>query len=209
MKLDITQKKYTPKDATIAVTYFCNSRCMMCNIWQNKNPQNLNKDDFYNLSPNLKYINLSGGEPFLHPELPEIVRVINKASPKAKIIISSNGLATDLIIKTMKEIKKIDSRVGIRISIDGLRKTHNRVRGVNGMYESAIKTIFGLKNIGIKNLGLSFTIMNENAGELKDVYDLSKNLKVEMALALVQNSEIYFTKNDNQLTYIKRDTNIF
>ena len=207
MKLDITQKKYTPKDATIAVTYFCNSRCMMCNIWQNKNPQNLNKDDFYNLSPNLKYINLSGGEPFLHPELPEIVRVINKASPKAKIIISSNGLATDLIIKTMKEIKKIDSRVGIRISIDGLRKTHNRVRGVNGMYESAIKTIFGLKNIGIKNLGLSFTIMNENAGELKDVYDLSKNLKVEMALALVQNSEIYFTKNDNQLTYINKVRN--
>ncbi len=204
MKLKITQKKYTPKDATIAVTYFCNSRCRMCNIWQDKNPRSLKKEDFYNLSPDLRYINLSGGEPFLHPELPEIVRIINKVSPKAKIIISSNGLATGLIIKTMKEIKKIDSRVGIRISIDGLRKTHDRMRGIDGIYEAAMKTLAGLKIIGIKNLGLSFTIMNENADELKDIYNLSKDLQIELALALVQNSEIYFTKNDNQLTYIDK-----
>ncbi|MCK5511102.1 glycosyltransferase [Candidatus Parcubacteria bacterium] len=202
IKSSISQKKYTPKDATIAVTYLCNSRCTMCNIWQDKNPQSLSKNDFYNLSPNLKYINLSGGEPFLHLELPEIVRIINKVSPKAKIIISSNGLATDLIIKTMKEIKKIDSRVGIRISIDGMKKTHDSMRGVNGIYEYAIKTVYRLKKINIKNLGLSFTIMNENAAELKDVYNLSKDLQIELALALVQNSEIYFTKNDNQLTYI-------
>jgi len=204
IKSNISQKKYTPKDATIAVTYFCNSRCRMCNIWQDRNPQSLSKDNFYNLSPDLKYINLSGGEPFLHPELPEIVRIINKVSPKAKIIISSNGLATDLIIKTMKEINKIDRRVGIRISIDGLRKIHDSMRGIDGIYKSAMKTIADLKKIGIKNLGLSFTIMDENVDELKNVYNLSKDLQVELALALVQNSEIYFTKSDNQLTYIGR-----
>ena len=204
IKPKAAQKKYTPKDATIAVTYLCNSRCAMCNIWQDKNPQSLKTEDFYNLSPSLKYINLSGGEPFLHPELPNIVRVVNKVSPKAKIIISSNGLAVDLIIKTMREIKKIDSHVGVRISIDGLEKTHDSMRGVKGIYVSAMKTVSGLKKIGIKNLGLSFTIMNENVDELKDVYNLSKDLGVELALALVQNSEIYFTKNDNQLTYINK-----
>jgi MoaA/NifB/PqqE/SkfB family radical SAM enzyme len=62
----------------------------------------------------------------------------------------------------------------------------------------------GLKKIGVNNLGLSFTIMNENVSELKAVYDLSKQLEVELALALVQNSDIYFNKKDNQLSYIEQ-----
>lgn len=197
-------KKYSPRDATIAITHHCNSRCQMCNIWQDKNPAVLPVSAFNNLSPDLRYINLSGGEPFLHPDLIEIVKTVNQNSPKAKIIISTNGLLSNLIVERMAEIKKIDPRVGVRVSIDGLSDTHDKIRGIPGIFRAAMETVAGLKKIGIKNLGISFTIMDNNVAELKDVYDLSQELGVELALAAVQNSDIYFNKKDNRLSYVDK-----
>jgi len=187
-----------PVDATIAITYKCNSRCQMCNIWQEKNPAQLPMSAFANLSRSLRYINLSGGEPFLRPDLPDIVKLVKERSPQAQIIISSNGFVTDLIIPTMEKILEIDQTVGIRISLDGLKATHNRIRGIE-VFDRAQATIDGLKKIGVKNLGFSFTVMSDNASELPAVFDLSKKLGVELAMALVQNSDIYFQKGDNNI----------
>lgn len=192
-------KKYIPQDATIAITYRCNSRCRMCNIWQTPNPKDLPLDYFYNLNSKLKYINLSGGEPFLRDDLDEIVRIVKQVSPKAQIIISSNGLGTNLIVEKMKKILEIDKKIGVRISLDGIGETHNQVRGVANIYNQALETIKKIKEMGVKNLGLSFTIMDSNASELPKIYDLSKSLGVELAIALVQNSDIYFQKSDNKI----------
>jgi MoaA/NifB/PqqE/SkfB family radical SAM enzyme len=174
----------------------------MCNIWQIKDPGDLPVSYFYNLSKDLKYINLTGGEPFLRPDLPEIVKIIKRVSPKAKIIISSNGLATDLIIEHVKKIIKIDKNIGIRISLDGIGSVHNQIRGLPGFYDRVLETVKSLRKMGVKNLGFSFTIMDYNADQMKAVYDLSKKLELELALALVQNSEVYFRKNDNEIKKI-------
>jgi MoaA/NifB/PqqE/SkfB family radical SAM enzyme len=194
--------KLSPKDATIAITYKCNSRCRMCNIWQIENPAELPLSAFRNLSPELRYVNLSGGEPFLRTDIVEIVKIINEVSPNAQIIFSSNGFATETIIKRMEEIKKIDPRAGIRISLDGIGEMHAEVRGIPGAYDMVMKTIAELKRIGISNLGFSFTIMDKNVHQLREVYELSQKLGVELALAVVQNSDIYFQKADNKVTYI-------
>ena len=192
------QKAYKPKDATIAVTYDCNSRCRMCNIWQAKKGIEIPLKAFYNLSPNLRYINLSGGEPFLRDDLPEIVKIIKQVCPSAQIIISTNGLATEKIITAAREILAIDPGVGIRVSLDGIGQTHDKVRGIKGMYKNVWQTIDGLKYIGVDNLGVSFTVMDYNAGELREVYELARKNNLQFALALVQNSEIYFNKQNNQ-----------
>ncbi|NTW22217.1 radical SAM protein [Candidatus Falkowbacteria bacterium] len=196
-------KTYQPIDATIAITYRCNSRCQMCNIWQDQNPAELPLGYFRNLAPTLKHINLTGGEPFLRPDLPEIVAIIKEVSPKAQIIISSNGLATELIREQINKILAVDPQVGVRISIDGLAPVHDRIRGIPGIFDHAISTIKMLKESGVSNLGLSFTIMDDNAGELPKVYDLSCELGIEMALALVQNSDIYFQKDSNRVTALE------
>lgn len=189
-----------PKDITMAVTWRCNSRCRMCNIWQEQNPADLPLESIKHLSSRAKYINVSGGEPFLHPDLPGVIRRIKQASPKAKVIISTNGYATDYIAEQMAEIMRIDPRIGVRVSLDGNRATHDSVRGVKGMYDQALSTTERLRGLGVKNLGFSFTIMGGNACELKDVYDLASSRGLQLALALVQNSDIYFQKQDNNLT---------
>lgn len=195
-------KKYQIIDVVLAVTYRCNSRCIMCNIWKKKDYQELPLEIYSNLPPTTKYLNITGGEPFLHPQFIEVFKRVRHACPKAQIVISSNGFATELILKYMKEVIKIDPTIGIRISLDGIEEMHDRTRGIKGFYGNAVKTLQGLKEIGISNLGLSFTIMDHNATHLPKVYDLSRELEIEMAMAMVQSSDIYFQKEDNKITHL-------
>jgi len=172
----------------------------MCNIWKIQNPADLllrNIEKLYNL----KYINLSGGEPFLRTDLYEIIKILKQNNPNSNIIISSNGFMTDLIVKTMQRLILIDKNIGIRISIDGNKEIHNKIRGIENSYENAINTIQKLKEINIKNLGIAFTISDYNKNELLNVYNLSKELDIEFSMSSVQNSEIYFNKKDNEILF--------
>ena len=200
----LKEKKYKPIDATIAITYKCNSRCKMCNIWQEKNPLSLDIQAIKNLSASLKYLNISGGEPFMREDLVDLVREIKNNNEQVQIIISSNGLATDLIKGKMQEIIKIDPKIGVRISIDGFKEKHEETRGVKGIYDQALKTIEALRKIGVKNLGISFTVMDSNINDLLGTYKWAEENNLQFAMALVQNSDIYFSKGDNQLTFIKK-----
>jgi Fe-coproporphyrin III synthase len=183
------------KDAVIAVTYQCNSRCRMCNIWQIKNNKpGLMPEDFLNLPETLRSVNITGGEPFLRPDLDLIIATVKKRCPKANIIISSNGFATDLITSQMQKIIGIDPEIGVAISIDGIGKAHEEIRGIEGGYEKVLSTIMNLKKLGVKHLKIGFTLGDYNATELLKVYRLAARLGMEFSLAIVHSSENYFGK---------------
>ena len=74
--------------ANLAVKYRCNSRCTTCNIWQIKNPSELTPMDIKKLFTenqaflqDIKSIQITGGGPTLHPQLPEIIKIIHEALP--------------------------------------------------------------------------------------------------------------------------------
>lgn len=180
-------------DVVLAITYRCNSRCRMCNIWQKQDHDGEIKDsDLAGLPRNLTDINLTGGEPFLRQDLFELVKEIIGRCPKAKLIISSNGFATDLIIGQLGKLLKICPQIGIAISLDGIGETHDRIRGIEHGFKKAMATISAIKALGVKNLKIAFTQGDYNIGELKKVYDLSRDLGLEFSLALVHSSDNYF-----------------
>jgi len=190
-------KKTSLKEAVIAVTYRCNSRCRMCNIWKVKEHQNeLLPEDILNLPADLKDINITGGEPFLRSDLDKIIEAVKNHCPKANVVISSNGFATDLVISQMKKILRIMPEIGVAISIDGIGKRHNDIRGIEGGFEKVLRTLEGLKKIGVKNLKIGFTVGDYNADELKKVYELSQKLGTELSLTVVHSSENYFGKEN-------------
>jgi Fe-coproporphyrin III synthase len=186
-----------PIDCVLAVTYNCNSRCIMCDIWKIQGFPELPPGAFSNLPASLLDINLSGGEPFLRKDLPEIVSVVGQACPKARIVISSNGFATDLILAQMKKILKIKPDIGIAVSIDGLGEMHDEMRGIPGGFNKAMATVAGLKELGMTNLRLGFTITERNIGHLKKVYNLSRELGVQFTHSFAQSSEFYFGGKQN------------
>lgn len=190
-------KKTRIKEVVVAVTYRCNSRCRMCNIWKIKEHfGEITPQDFLRLPKSLKDINISGGEPFLRKDLSEIISVIKNRCTKANLVISSNGFATDLIISQMKEIVKIMPNIGVAISIDGIGEAHSKIRGIENGFEKAMNTIANLKKIGVKNIKIGFTIGEYNAQELFEVYYLAKKLGTELSLTVVHSSENYFGKDN-------------
>jgi len=186
------------KEAVIAVTYRCNSRCRMCNIWQiRENRAEFHPNQLNSIPQNIKDINITGGEPFLRQDLVEIIKVLNRNNPKANIIISSNGFATKLIIGKIKEIIKFKPDIGVAVSLDGIGQAHNEIRRIEDGYNMAVTTIGLLKNAGVKKLKIGFTIGDYNISELKKVYELSQELGVELTIAAVHSSENYFGKENH------------
>ncbi|MEA2113741.1 MAG: radical SAM protein [Patescibacteria group bacterium] len=191
------------RDVVLAVTYQCNGRCKFCNIWQNPKSFSCQSSDYENLPHNLKSVNISGGEPFLRDDLPEIVRTISRQCPKAKIIISTNGFLPSVIKKTMTKIIKFKRDIGVAVSLDGFGLIHEEMRGFPGGFCLVIETIRLLKELGVKDLKIAFTLNNQNINQLKRVYYLSKELEVEFSLAACHNSSHYFQKEDNKIRKIE------
>jgi len=80
-----------PTDISIILTYRCQMRCKMCNIWKypSEKEKEITAKELNILPKGFAFINLIGGEPFLGDDLEEIIRVL---SPKAKrIVIFTSG----------------------------------------------------------------------------------------------------------------------
>jgi len=169
----------------------------MCDIWKIHGFPELPPAEFKKLPASLLDINISGGEPFLRPDLPEIISNVKTACPKARIVISTNAFATELIVSQMKKIIQIKPDIGIAISIDGIGEMHNEMRGIPGGFDKAMKTLEEIKKLGVKNLRLGFTVTERNVSHLKKVYDLSRKLGVEFTHSFAQSSEFYFGGKQN------------
>lgn len=183
-----------PTDASIILTYRCPMHCQMCNIWANPTvaseeitPQDLEK------LPRLKFINLTGGEPFVRDDLEDIVRVCYKRAPR--IVISTSGWLEDRVIALAQKFPHI----GIRISIEGLSRKNDELRGRDGGFDRGLRTLLTLQQMGVKDIGFGCTVSNHNSSDMLALYQLAKSLGLEFATAAFHNS-FYFHKHDNVIT---------
>ena len=198
-------RRIVPEDALLVLTYRCNSRCVMCGIWKgNQSPEGeLTPEEYARVLPDtLLDVNLSGGEAFLRNDLPEVVAAVRSAAPRARIVISTNGLQPRRTRKMLPAILSADPRIGFAVSVDGEEEIHDKVRGIPGGWRKALETVEILQEGGVTNLRLAFTAtVNEvadNTAELGKVYDLSRRLGVEFTVAAAHNSDHYFQTDANR-----------
>jgi len=180
-------------EGILVATYRCNARCHMCNIWQYPSkPEEEMPIEHYRKFPRLKFLNITGGEPFLRNELPEIIDIVK---PKCdRICISTNGYYTERVI----EIAKRHPDLGFRISLEGLPAANDELRGIKDGFDHGIRTLLQLHRLGVKDIGFGITVSDRNFRDLIELYDLANWLGVEFATAIVHNGA-YFHKNDNAI----------
>jgi radical SAM protein with 4Fe4S-binding SPASM domain len=181
-----------PRSAVVAITHRCNARCLMCDIWQRDDGSELPATAYLRLPPSLREVNVSGGEPFLRRDLPEVLAAMQRACPRARLVISSNGLAVGRIRDMAPRLAAWEPVLGVRISIDGLAETHDRLRGTPGAFARAVESLEALQGAGVRDLGIGTTIVEENLADVGQVYRLAEARGVEFSLTLVTGSEIYF-----------------
>jgi Fe-coproporphyrin III synthase len=179
-------------EALIAVTYRCNAKCHMCNIWKHQSEvkEEITIRDLQKLPNGLAFANITGGEPFLRKDIDEIVETVLKKTKR--LVISTNGYFTDKIVA----IAKKHPNIGIRISIEGLPKANDELRGLKDGFDHGIRTLTALRELGLRDIGFGITVSDRNAKDLLELYHLAKWLDLEFATAATHNN-YYFHKEDN------------
>ena len=178
-------------NGTVIVTYRCNAKCTMCNRYKvpSKPEEEISIETIKKL-PEMYFTNITGGEPFIRDDLKDIVRERLKKSDR--IVISTNGFFTDRIVELCKEFPQ----VGIRISIEGLEKTNNEIRGLDDGFNRGYTTLKKLVDMGMKDVGFGMTVQDRNAADLVPLYNISDELGMEFATASLHNS-FYFVESNN------------
>mgnify|MGYP001582843625 CR=1 FL=1 len=147
--------------------------------------------------PKMVFTNITGGEPFVRKDLPEIVEVLRKKS--RRIVISTNGYFSDRIIALCRKYPDI----GIRISIEGLAKVNDEIRGTADGFDRSLRTLLELRSLGIKDIGFAMTAQDLNCDDIVPLYLLARGLGYEFATASLHNSH-YFHKADNKIENIEK-----
>ncbi|MCP5003434.1 MAG: 12,18-didecarboxysiroheme deacetylase [Planctomycetes bacterium] len=111
----------------------------------------------------------SGGEPLMRDDLMELITYARDKGLRA--VISTNG--TLITEEKAEELKKFGlSYVGI--SLDGLKETNDKFRGIEGAFDDALQGIRNCLKMGIK-VGLRFTINKRNAQDIPGIFELIEN----------------------------------
>jgi MoaA/NifB/PqqE/SkfB family radical SAM enzyme len=151
-----------PITVTFSITAACQSKCKTCNIGINyqQNPKIRDKelnladiDKLFSTLGRIYFFNISGGEPFLREDLPDILHLACLHLKPAIIHIPTNGIASqairDLTRRSLEAIKRHNPKLPLTIkpSIDGIGDLHDQIRGVPGNFRLLKKTIQYLKKI--------------------------------------------------------------
>jgi len=153
------------------VNDICNSRCGMCNIWQRKRDREITPEELSvvlqdRLFSRVTYVGLSGGEPTLRKDLPELGAAIARTLPRLKGMgIITNAIRADNVIERTTALANAVRSAGkhfeINVSLDGVGEDHDRNRGVPGNFESAVRVIDTLRHKGLPVLvGCTLTPVN-------------------------------------------------
>lgn len=180
--------KRIPLNGTFELTPCCNMNCKMCYVRLSKEQQekqgNLHPvSDWINLAKDLKekgllYLLITGGEPFLIPDLKDLLKAVNELG----IVTSINSNATLIDEKTVDWLKKYPP-VKINITIYGSsNETYKRLCQNPHGFDQVTKAISLLKQAGIQ-VKVNYSLTPYNKDDLKDIIEFTKaeDLPLEIA----------------------------
>jgi len=187
------------------ITNKCNSRCTHCDIWQNEDENELDINDIKKILNDEivrrsyeKYkksfdISLGGGEPFLRQDLQEIVDLIEKRFPDSFKAISTNGLLTRRILRFLNQNR--DLKLKLNISLDGIGKTHDKIRGLDGAFNRTVYTILQIRRLfPDQEIEIKLTLLPQNYNQILAVYRLSTRLKCDFSFKPAEDMQNYTNK---------------
>lgn len=198
IRLKRNQRLKTPTSVVFFITGECNLRCSHCFYWKesNKKKNELNLKQIKKIVHSFRdsgAIVLTGGEPFLREDLFDICRILDKKF--RKLMIATNGYYTKRIYKIINSVLNECnfSDVTIQISVDGLKKIHNKIRGSNNSFDNAIKTLRMLKKLEQKfsnfDVETITTISKENHKNLGELVKYLLQFRVPQKFILTRGSD--------------------
>ncbi len=156
---------FPPERVTLFLTERCNLKCMHCFLEKEDGhlAPELDLNEYELIAHSMKGVNhlvLTGGEPFLRDDIVDIVRVLACYARPLTITILTNGYSTASVVEKVNRVLSFYQQpLWIKISMDGLRDTHDRIRRKDGAFERARATFVELKKLKRRHRNLSLGII--------------------------------------------------
>jgi MoaA/NifB/PqqE/SkfB family radical SAM enzyme len=167
-------------------------------------------EKFFETVGQIFYFNITGGEPFIREDLPEIVEFSCKYLKPRIINIPTNGIMSQRIyehtLEILEIINKYDASISLTIhpSIDGVGEKHDEIRGVQGNFEKLVKTIRLLMPLQDKYpnfyLEPGSVISNFNIDSLDEVENFVHGLGIQSYRSEVAENRSEFQNFDDAIT---------
>jgi MoaA/NifB/PqqE/SkfB family radical SAM enzyme len=177
--------KIRPLSAHIKLTENCQARCISCDYWKTRWQESIDTDRAIQLvneigGAGIRSLRLTGGEPLLRKDMFQVLKQAKTSSLKS-IIIQTNGL---LLKKLHKEVN--DSPITkVAVSVDGLEKTNDLIRGINGYFGLAME---GIRLLRGKQVALSVTLNKISAQELSRLKEVADGVGAEIETNILSRS---------------------
>ena len=177
-----------PSSVMFFLTSRCNARCPHCFYWKDTNSVDELSDSqivkIIDSLPKLGSIGLTGGEPMLRSN---IIDIVKKSLLKSRLVtIITNGILTDKIREVAKEFYLSRTKLNFQVSIDGIRETHDKIRG-SGSYDNTLDTIKLLRGNRYHVIAV-ITLSKLNYKEVEDVFGNLQGIVSEIRVNVLRSS---------------------
>jgi len=195
------KRPFLPTTLVLYVTYRCNSRCIMCGIWENQglhdttmelSPEELDHILADRLFANIQHLNINGGEPTLRGDLPDLIQAAVDRLPRLRwITMSSNGLLADGLAPKILRLGQVCAQNNIRfslgMSVHGVADVADRVFGIVGAFDKQVKALTALHELALDGklrLSLHCVITAANVSNLQELLYWGQERKLPISFAL-------------------------
>ena len=154
----------------IEITNHCNLECPIC-IVQNKNNYTMTSEEFVatieglvEKEGRLDTVNLSGGEPTIHPKFLEFLDLANRPEI-SRVSISTNGLRIATDFDFCLELAR--RKVYVNLQLDALRNPELRVLRGSGDHEAVkLRALHNLEKAAVRTTIVSTVAKGVNDGKI-------------------------------------------
>lgn len=190
--VDVKVRQNEIRKLIFFVTNRCNFSCVHCFYHDSLNIKDtLDLETIKKIADGVGKLDtllIAGGEPFLRKELTEICEYFIEKCNVRFLSIPTNGSFDKKVIEFVKHMSsKCDLR--LFVSLDGLKETHNRIRGVDNFDKAMnlLKTLVEMRKeydfVPMANI----TVSNKNLHEMRGLTKLLNEIGVHYALNPLRN----------------------
>lgn len=169
----------TPEYAILELTHRCPLSCRHCFLSAGRG-SSMESGELFAVAAALvdrigiRGVQLTGGEPFVHPDILDLVEFFVK-NRVAVTITTSGMIDTELTRKCIRKIGRANG--SLQVSVDGLRESHNRIRGNQNSFAKAMSTISYSVAQGVP-VAIAVSLLDQPEQEIKDLAIMMREIGV-------------------------------
>jgi len=166
------------------VTRRCNMQCKMCNVWKYADPRSeMGLEQIARVIDDVRrtgvrYVVLTGGEPFLRRDLPEIVSMLDRAGFLIRIQTNAGPQVSEEALD--KVIAASHGKMDLTVSLDTLNpELQDDICNFKGVLESTMRVLrMAVQKMPKSMINANIVVSKRNIGEIPEIVRTLDAMKV-------------------------------